>query len=1495
MGWFGGKKAPSNGTSNGARQEATTPQSPPQISREDKAKVDAAGGVPDMTALENLGEWSMLRNLELRLIGKSEPYTLVSTVLVAVNPLKETAKPDFKSFVDASWDPTRPHPNQLAELAYQRLQGGRAPDQSLVVSGESGAGKTETSKIVVKYLTQRGTASGAGDTQLAKRISAVSPVLESFGNAATMRNHNSSRFGRFVKLLFAPSGKKVVGGDDLLLAGGALETYLLEKSRVVRQGSGERNFHAFHMTLDQRPSRQLGDRKLLLDPSKHAHRSMPPYGQQMRAKAGLEHVPEYRACDQALEAIGFDAATKAAAWDLLGGIVSLADVVIKVKVDAASQEDVADVELDGACLRAAKLLGWDVSALSQILCERTVKMRSEEVTVKRTPGEAAGARDAACRWLYGALFEKLVVQCNEALDGGLAAKSTRFVGILDIFGYETLEENGLETLLINYANESLQQLFCDAIFAAELQLYEDEGILTEEDAKALAPPDSTATLQFLAGKGPPPGILRLLDAQCATGGTTTGKKTGQDERDSRFLGEVARVHKGNNSLANTKPKDRRYMFHVQHYAGVAGYTVVDDSQKEGHEGWVVTNLDQVPERLAKLALTSTVSLVKGLEAVGQKASNENQNRRGSMGKPKTVASRFAASMSELTKVLEATDCGFCRCIKPTPKMVPNEFDGPYVAEQLRALGLVAATEVLRVGLPHRVEYASLLNTLPAEAKRVLSGEPNDIVVSCTLSAFDVPASHFRLGKTRVFFPAAALRQINDLLEFDPAKDPERAALIAGKLQAAKQAAQEARKAAQEAVDALSRADAAVASARQCVASLPDDDGDDQCDEDARQAGLDAQTAGADAEDAQDCATQAKQAADKQPNAPKAAEAARKAQLCADKAKEASDQADAAASKCDDVAEALGGARRAAAQSQTALTICVAARKACLAAKDGATSAVRRLKLSEVTVKVQEAKAAAQECIDAGKACEKAAAAASAGPRAGTGDLAQLAKRCAEKREMASQAHAEARAFRDEALKFAEAQRLADEEERRRKEEEERRRREEEARLRREAEERKRKEEEARVAAEAEQLRRKEEEAKQQHEARIAAAKDAAAAEELRKAELIREAQARENERQLRVKAEKLRRAKEKAANDAKAAQAFAAFDVPKTRLSDVQPPTPQKLTTQLSGGFSSPKPPPPPDDEDEEFVDDEAGYDQDDDDFIEEALSPSKKVSAEWVVQHLRRFKRWYVVERLGSDGNVCKYEPPPPPPLEILNRPHPPLPPRREVNALRDMAFRGVDLCPEDPAPRDRRTCLLHCVVKRKKSTLGSAQFEFSLSCLPDDTLLTAKLSGKHWQLFDGDATLPYGQLRDAMSMTARPDSEMGLFGHQRANRGGAPREIGVVVEPPVSDAGFLESLGGAKNLPGGALFDRFSRHDPRLVVCMQRDPVKRNGKYSLDFRGRGKVASVKNFQLQAAADPGRRSKKADIVLQFAKVSANRFHLDFAAPFTPTTAFALAVSTCVT
>ena len=216
------------------------------------------------------------------------------------------------------------------------------------------------------------------------------------------------------------------------------------------------------------------------------------------------------------------------------------------------------------------------------------------------------------------------------------------------------------------------------------------------------------------------------------------------------------------------------MFHVQHYAGAAGYTVI---REDGADGWVVTNLDAIPDGLTEAFESSSVPLIASLVKSVQTDAGAASKRR-SMSKPKTVAGRFSSSMAALTATLQATDCGFCRCIKPTPKMVRDTFDASYVAEQLRALGLVAATEVLRVGLPHRVEYALLLDTLPASAREALAGEPHEIVVSCTLSAFDVPSSHYRLGKTRVFFPASALRLINDVLAFDPTKDPARAASLA---------------------------------------------------------------------------------------------------------------------------------------------------------------------------------------------------------------------------------------------------------------------------------------------------------------------------------------------------------------------------------------------------------------------------------------------------------------------------------------------------------------------------------------------------------------------------------------------------------------------------------------------------------------------------------------------------------------------------------------------
>ena len=258
-------------------------------------------------------------------------------------------------------------------------------------------------------------------------------------------------------------------------------------------------------------------------------------------------------------------------------------------------------------------------------------------------------------------------------------------------------------------------------------------------------------------------------------------------------------------------------------------------------------------------------------------------------------------------------------------------------------------------------------------------------------------------------------------------------------------------------------------------------------------------------------------------------------------------------------------------------------------------------------------------------------------------------------------------------------------------------------------------------------------------------------------------------------------------------------------------------------------------------------------------------------------------------------------------------MPPPRETNALRDMAYMGVEVPPLDPAPSDARTCLLHAVVKRKKGALMSSQmFELSLSSAPDSTILAAKrvsTGSSHYYFFEAGKKKPFARVRDAPADAKFHDtsSEMALYGHQRASRGGAPREIGVILEPSPAAAGdaraatdFLATVSGgsASPAPGGGasgnLFERFSHQDGGLVVMMQRDPAKRDGKYSLDFRGRGKVASVKNFQLIVASDHESFNRE-EIVLQFCKVAANRFHLDFAPPFTPATAFALAVSTCLT
>ncbi|KAK7253637.1 myosin-like protein [Aureococcus anophagefferens] len=479
------------------------------------------GSYDDATAMRHLNEPELLHTLRARYLA-DEAYTRVGTVLVAVNPLKAIPQPRMRAYAGAAFGSEAPHPYDLAELCFQRLKSG-AP-QALVVAGESGAGKTETSKIVLAYLAWRGGGGDAG-ASLSEALDAVAPALEAFGNAATSRNPNSSRFGKFLKLYFDGDGR---------LRGGGLETYLLEVARVVRQAPGESNYHALYTLRRLKGVTPLGECRVL--PGGFAYSDKAP--RDKAVNAALELLIQGDALCR-IQPLVWGVLTKlqnslarshrrdaSAVWRVCAAVVHLGDVLV-------FGEDRGQIDQHPGCPFElfARNLGFDAhfgDEVARSLAETVVRTRGESFCRALTPAQTQLAVQALARHLYGRLFDALVAACDERLRRDAAGGNP--VGVLDVFGFEAFEVNGFETLLINYANEALQQHFCDAVFAAELRLFEAEGL---ERPDVPAPPDSGATLEFLVAARPP-GVLRLLDAACATA-TGDGAKD-----DAKFLASVHR-------------------------------------------------------------------------------------------------------------------------------------------------------------------------------------------------------------------------------------------------------------------------------------------------------------------------------------------------------------------------------------------------------------------------------------------------------------------------------------------------------------------------------------------------------------------------------------------------------------------------------------------------------------------------------------------------------------------------------------------------------------------------------------------------------------------------------------------------------------------------------------------------------------------------------------------------------------------------------------------
>ena len=517
----------------------------------------------DMTALWYLHEPGVLHNLRGR-FTELKPYTYVAHLLVAINPLQRTESPEME---EVRTDPAAvpPHPYCVAERAYRSLllPAERVTPQSIVVSGESGAGKTESTKIVLRYLAWRAepaehAASHSPALDINQKLLQSNPLLESLGNAKTQRNHNSSRFGKYIRLSFAP----VAGG--LRLLGGEVDTYLLETSRVVHQSKGERSFHAFYELLRGASPSQLDEYGLSNGPEAFGYTS----SSGCVSVAEHDDVGEFAALLAALDALAISPAERDDMLAVLAGCLHVGNLTLDAppgSPDCAGGGS-RGVSLGGGSVEAAAaLLGVPRPELERCLTSRTMSMQRgaevETVTVQLPVSKCMAMRDGLAKAVYSALFEWAVAHINSQIRPDAAqpdADAARFIGLLDIFGFESFAHNSFEQLLINYANEKLQATFNKHVFAAEQQLYAAEAIAW----RGVTWPDNAGCLALICHKerGAPPGLLQLIDEVCRLPKTT----------DTELADRLHAAHSSSPFFPRPDPRRLKTTFTVAHYAGQVG-------------------------------------------------------------------------------------------------------------------------------------------------------------------------------------------------------------------------------------------------------------------------------------------------------------------------------------------------------------------------------------------------------------------------------------------------------------------------------------------------------------------------------------------------------------------------------------------------------------------------------------------------------------------------------------------------------------------------------------------------------------------------------------------------------------------------------------------------------------------------------------------------------------------------------------------------------------
>ncbi|KAF1881143.1 hypothetical protein Lal_00023176 [Lupinus albus] len=674
------------------------------------ANPDILEGVDDLIQLSYLNEPSVLHNLQFR-YSQDMIYSKSGPVLIALNPFKDVhiyGNDYVAAYRQKLMD--SPHVYAMADTAYNEMIRDEV-NQSIIISGESGSGKTETAKVAMQYLA----ALGGGSCGIENEVLQTSFILEAFGNAKTSRNDNSSRFGKLIEIHFSTLGK---------ICGAKIQTCKYRQSRVVQLVNGERSYHIFYQ-LCAGSSPDLKERLNLRVASGYKYLNH----SDCMAIDGVDDAKNFHRLMKALDVVRMSKEDQELVFKMLAAILWLGNISFNV----TDNENHIEVVEDEAVTTAALLMGCSSEELMTALSTRKIQAGKDTIAKTLTLRQAIDTRDALAKFIYANLFDWLVEQVNKSLEVG-KRRTGRSISILDIYGFESFQKNSFEQFCINYANERLQQHFNRHLFKLEQEDYELDGI----DWTKVDFDDNQECLDLFEKK--PLGLLSLLDEESnfprATDLTLASKLKQHLNANPCFKGEMGRA------------------FSVRHYAGEVLYDT---------NGFLEKNRDPLPSDSIQLLSSCTCELLQ----LFSKTLNRYQKQSYSVhaGAPdsqkQSVGTKFKGQLFKLMHQLESTTPHFIRCIKPNTKQHPGIFDEDLVLQQLKCCGVLEVVRISRAGYPTRMthqEFARRYGFLLSEVNT--SQDPLSISVS-VLQQFNIPPEMYQVGYTKLYLRTGQIGALED--------------------------------------------------------------------------------------------------------------------------------------------------------------------------------------------------------------------------------------------------------------------------------------------------------------------------------------------------------------------------------------------------------------------------------------------------------------------------------------------------------------------------------------------------------------------------------------------------------------------------------------------------------------------------------------------------------------------------------------------------------------